>query len=109
MKRLSANCVGTDAPGCPVEHRSTGFRSVIRHARSLLVSALREIFDESAYNRFLDRSSQGAPTTLLLRNPVASARRPLSIKANPGHTLTTDKLPLTTETKINFPHARPGR
>jgi hypothetical protein len=80
MKRLSANCVGTDAPGCPVEHRSTGFRSVIRHARSLLVSALREIFDESAYNRFLDRrqlpSSREAYAAFRREYEAAKARRP---------------------------------
>jgi hypothetical protein len=80
MKRLSANCVGTDAPGCPVEHRSTGFRSVIRHARSLLVSALREIFDESAYNRFLDRrqlpSSREAYAAFRREYDAAKARRP---------------------------------
>jgi len=80
MKRLSANCVGTDAPGCPVEQRSTGFRSVIRHARSLLVSALREIFDESAYNRFLDRrqlpSSREAYAAFRREYEAAKARRP---------------------------------
>jgi hypothetical protein len=80
MKRLSANCVGTDAPGCPVEHRSTGFRSVIRHARLLLVSALREIFDESAYNRFLDRrqlpSSREAYAAFRREYDAAKARRP---------------------------------
>jgi hypothetical protein len=80
MKRLSANCVGTDARGCPVEHRSTGFRSVIRHARSLLVSALREIFDESAYNRFLDRrqlpSSREAYAAFRREYEAAKARRP---------------------------------
>ncbi len=80
MKRLSANCVGTDAPGCPVEHRSTGFRSVIRHARSLLVSALREIFDESAYNRFLDRrqlpSSREAYAAFRREYEAAKALRP---------------------------------
>ena len=80
MKRLSANCVGADAPGCPVEHRSTGFRSVIRHARSLLVSALREIFDESAYNRFLDRrqlpSSREAYAAFRREYDAAKARRP---------------------------------
>jgi len=90
------------------------------------VSALREIFDESAYNRFLDRrqlpSSREAYAAFrrntkqprradhaAAEKPSCECPSPVSIKANPGHTLTTDKLPLTTETKINFPHARPGR
>jgi hypothetical protein len=44
--------VGTAGLGCPVEQGSKGFA----HSLSLLVAALREIFDESAYLRFLNRS-----------------------------------------------------
>jgi len=41
--------VGTDAPVCPVEQRETG----LRHVLQLLLATVREIFDESAYQRFL--------------------------------------------------------
>jgi len=41
--------IGTDALVCPVEQSSTGFRYTL----ALLVATLREIFDESAYQRFL--------------------------------------------------------
>jgi hypothetical protein len=43
--------VGTAALGCAVEPGATGFT----HSLSVLVAALREIFDESAYARFLNR------------------------------------------------------
>ena len=47
---------------------------------NVLVAALREIFDESAYSRFLDRrrvaSSPAAYGEFLRENEVAKARRP---------------------------------
>ena len=47
---------------------------------SVLVEALREIFDESAYSRFLDRrrvaSSQAASREFLREGETAKARRP---------------------------------
>jgi hypothetical protein len=47
MKRLSIDPVGAPA----VEPRSTGFG----HVLTLLISTFREIFDEAAYQRFLNR------------------------------------------------------
>jgi hypothetical protein len=50
MKESATGSIAeTSAPGCPVEQRSTGFR----YALSILLATLREIFDESAYHRFL--------------------------------------------------------
>ena len=47
---------------------------------NVLVAALREIFDESAYARFLDRqrvaSSQAAYGEFLRESEIAKARRP---------------------------------
>jgi hypothetical protein len=52
----------------------------ITRAFTLLVAALREIFDESAYARFLDRqrvaSSQAAYGEFLRESEIAKARRP---------------------------------
>jgi hypothetical protein len=71
MKPLSVNHVGT-----PVEPSSTG----VTRAMSLLASALREIFDESAYARFLDRkqmaSSAEAYAAFCQEYEVVKARRP---------------------------------
>jgi sugar (pentulose or hexulose) kinase len=72
--------VGTAAPGCPVEQSSTGLASAIAQAMLLLVSALREIFDEAAYARFLDRrhlvSSRAAYAAFRQEYEAAKARRP---------------------------------
>jgi hypothetical protein len=46
---LSTTHLATAALGCPVEQRSTWFRHVLQ----LLLATVREIFDESAYQRFL--------------------------------------------------------
>jgi len=58
---------------------STLFAAIIRPF-SVLVAALREIFDESAYSRFLDRrrvaSSQAAYREFLREGETAKARRP---------------------------------
>lgn len=55
-------------------------RERFRHAVSLLVSALREIFDEAAYSRFLNRnrmaSSREAYAAFLREQSSAKARRP---------------------------------
>jgi hypothetical protein len=76
MKRSSTGHVGTAACGCPVEQRSTGFRYAVK----LLVSAFREIFDESAYARFLNRRqiapSREAYAAFCCEYEAAKARRP---------------------------------
>lgn len=52
----------------------------IRHFLSLLLSALREIFDESAYARFLERNqvdpSRAAYAAFLHEHAATKARRP---------------------------------
>lgn len=54
--------------------------ATVRGAFSLIRAALREIFDESAYQRFLDRSrmesSAEAYAIFLKENELAKARRP---------------------------------
>jgi hypothetical protein len=82
MKKLTH--VGTAAPGCPVERSSTvllpGFAKRLKSFTTIVVAALREIFDESAYARFLDRrhleSSRAAYATFRREHEVAKARRP---------------------------------
>jgi hypothetical protein len=75
MKRSSTDHVGTAALG-PVERSSSGFR----HMLALLLSALREIFDESAYTRFLNQrqlaSSREAYAAFCREYEGAKARRP---------------------------------
>ena len=55
-------------------------KDAIAQAMLLLVSALREIFDESAYARFLDRrhlvSSRAAYAAFRQEYEVTKARRP---------------------------------
>jgi hypothetical protein len=52
----------------------------LQHAISIFLAALREIFDESAYERFLRRtcrdSSAEAYSAFLLESQAAKARRP---------------------------------
>ncbi len=84
MKRSSTTRAGTAAAstslrtglGCPVERNSTGFT----YALAVLVSALREIFDESAYARFLHRRqiapSREAYAAFCRECEAAKARRP---------------------------------
>jgi hypothetical protein len=71
MKRLSVKHVGTAAPG---------LAAVIMRAGNLLWAALREIFDEAAYNRFLDRrqltSSREAYAAFWHEYDATKARRP---------------------------------
>jgi hypothetical protein len=59
-----------------VEQGSPGFM----HSTSVLVAALREIFDESAYARFLNRrqiaSSRQAYATFCREHEEGKARRP---------------------------------
>jgi len=80
MKPSSTTHMETTAVDCPVEQSSTGFTASITQAMSLLVSALREIFDESAYVRFLDRqqlaSSTEAYAAFCREYELAKARRP---------------------------------
>ena len=63
-----------DAPSCEQE------LSKFRYTFSLMVSTLREIFDESAYDRFLHRSqlasSRGAYAAFRNEYEVSKARRP---------------------------------
>ncbi|HXP17186.1 MAG TPA: hypothetical protein VN868_08795 [Terriglobales bacterium] len=74
--RLTINYVGTAALLCPVEQSSTGFT----HSLAVLVAALREIFDESAYARFLNRrqiaSSSEAYAAFCRECEEGKARRP---------------------------------
>jgi hypothetical protein len=76
MKRFSTDHVDTAAFGPPVERSSTG----LRRALALLVSACREIFDEAAYARFLNRrqiaSSREAYAAFCREFEAAKARRP---------------------------------
>jgi len=76
MTRLSEINVGTAGLGCPVEQSSTGFMRVLL----LLMAALREIFDEAAYSRFLNRtqmiSSREAYAAFCREYDTAKARRP---------------------------------
>jgi hypothetical protein len=79
-QRLSTGQVGTAALGCPVEQSSTGFTALMKHAVRLLMSALREIFDESAYIRFLKRrqvpSSRAAYSAFCREHEANKERRP---------------------------------
>lgn len=67
---------GSGALGCSVEPRATGFRRVLR----LLLATLREIFDESAYQRFLTRqqlpSGRSAYAAFLREQEIRKARQP---------------------------------
>jgi hypothetical protein len=76
MTRFIEINVGTATPGCSVEQSSTGFMRVL----SLMMAALREIFDESAYARFLSRrqiaSSREAYAAFCREYDTAKARRP---------------------------------
>jgi hypothetical protein len=76
---------GTTALRCPVERSSTisWIRTLFGQLESgteLLLAALREIFDESAYKRFLSRrelvSSRAAYAAFRQENEAAKARRP---------------------------------
>jgi hypothetical protein len=82
------NRVGTAALGCPVERSSTGFAHTsvgllaqkLKSSAQLFVAALREIFDESAYERFLNQrqmvSSRAAYASFRQEYEVTKARRP---------------------------------
>jgi hypothetical protein len=86
-KRLATGHVGT-ALGCPVERSSTAFaRNFIRlladqlkSSAEIFLATLREIFDESAYARFLNQkqlaSSRAAYASFRREYEVAKARRP---------------------------------
>lgn len=54
--------------------------AMLRHGLSLSIATLREVFDESAYCRFLSRnrltSSRHAYAAFLMENDQAKARRP---------------------------------
>ncbi|MGA9042222.1 MAG: hypothetical protein WB421_16945 [Terriglobales bacterium] len=68
--------VGTAASAVRAEQRSTGFR----HALMLLLATLREIFDESAYHRFLTHhqlnSDRAAYALFLREQETRKARQP---------------------------------
>ena len=91
--------VGTAALGCPVERSSTGgavkygTTSLAKASKSIrllaeqlksgaqtLLAALREIFDESAYSRFLNQrqlaSSRAAYASFRQEYEATKARRP---------------------------------
>jgi len=67
---------GTADPGCPGGEGSSGFRQALR----LLLATVREIFDESAYQRFLIRhqlgSSRVAYAAFLREQETRKARQP---------------------------------
>jgi len=73
MKRSSKSHAGTCGA---TKQSSTGFAGAV----SLLISALREIFDEASYIRFLNRrqlaSSREAYAAFLLEHEGTMARRP---------------------------------
>jgi hypothetical protein len=73
---ITTNRVETDVPVCPVEQRSNGFRRPL----SLLLAILREIFDESAYQRFLTRhqliSDRISYAKFLAEQEIRKARQP---------------------------------
>ncbi len=81
----AASHVGTAALGCPVEQSSTSsllqtpFEGLKCCAR-IFVATLHEIFDESAYARFLEQkqlvSSRTAYAAFRQENEAAKARRP---------------------------------
>ncbi len=77
--------VETTNLGCPGERSSTNAskRTLVVRLQScaqILLATLHEIFDESAYARFLDRkklsSSRAAYAAFRLENETAKARRP---------------------------------
>ena len=82
--RLTATHMGTAAPGCPVERSSTvlfrGFAKRLKCFSIIVVATLREIFDESAYARFLNQrnleSSRVAYAAFRREQEVVKARRP---------------------------------
>ena len=76
--------VGTAAPGCPVERGSTvlfrRFKKRLKFFSTTVVATLREIFDESAYARFLKQrhleSSRAAYAAFRQEHEMAKARCP---------------------------------
>ncbi len=78
--RLATEHFERTAFGCPIEPGSTGLRASITQTVALLMSALREIFDESAYARFLNReqvvSSRQAYAAFCRECELTKARRP---------------------------------
>jgi hypothetical protein len=76
--------VGTAALGCPVEQSSTSslLRALgrLKSFAQIFFAALHEIFDESAYARFLEQkqlvSSRTAYAAFRRENEAAKARRP---------------------------------
>ncbi len=82
MKELTH--VGTAAPGCPVERSSTtllrGLAKRLKSFCSIVAAALCEIFDESAYARFLKQkqmvSSRAAYAAFREEYEGTKARRP---------------------------------
>ena len=86
--------VGTAAFGCPVERSSTGFvgggtgsrtkalklAERLKSCGEIFLATLREIFDESAYSRFLSQkqlaSSRETYAAFRREYEIAKARRP---------------------------------
>jgi hypothetical protein len=79
--------VGTAALGCPVERSSTkalrpiqGLAERLKSSGEIFLAALREIFDESAYARFLTQkqlpSSRATYAAFRQDYEVTKARRP---------------------------------
>jgi hypothetical protein len=84
----STGHLGTAALGCPVERSSTrparmSIRAVadqLKSSAKIFLAALREIFDEAAYARFLNQrqlaSSRAAYACFRQEYEVTKARRP---------------------------------
>jgi len=68
--------IGTDALVCPVEQSSTGFRYTL----ALLVATLREIFDESAYQRFLTQHHLDSGAVTYGHSSASKKKRKLPTK-----------------------------
>ena len=87
-KQLTTSQMGTAALGCPVERSSTVFaRKLIRllcqklkSSAEIFLATLREVFDETAYARFLNErqlaSSRAAYASFRQEYEVTKARRP---------------------------------
>jgi hypothetical protein len=84
-RKSATTHVGTAALGCPVEQSSTrwSIRKPFKRLQlwaQLFFAALREIFDESAYARFLNQrkmvSSRAAYAAFRQEYEGAKARRP---------------------------------
>jgi hypothetical protein len=77
---MSEKCTGADVFVCPVEQSSAALCWRPRHIMQIIVAIAQEIFDESAYARFLRRSEMrscpGAYAAFQKECEAMKARRP---------------------------------